>query len=153
MIEKEIPCAIIMEDDVEFHQRWHELAPRYWQATPKDFDVLYIGNQMDAPASGNIVIVPVYCTHAYIITLQGAKAFYDLCVKCPTGTRMMDCMINDSMRKSFETNGEHMPFTWYVWNASMFPDSNMYKRPDYWAIRNTGLVFQDAEFGSHVRPF
>jgi GR25 family glycosyltransferase involved in LPS biosynthesis len=47
IVDNSIPYAIIFEDDVEFHKDFATLAPTYWLNTPKDFDVLYMGSQID----------------------------------------------------------------------------------------------------------
>jgi hypothetical protein len=45
-----------------------------------------------------------------------------------------------------------LPFNWYVWNATMFPDVNALLSKD-WSKRNHGLVFQDVNLGTFVRPW
>jgi hypothetical protein len=63
-------------------------------------------------------------------------------------------MINDNMKKAFMTKGQYMPFTWYVWNATMFRDDNAMKGNNpQWTQRNQGLVFQDSQFDSDIRPW
>lgn len=151
MIAESIPYAVIFEDDVEFHKDWNELAPQYWDKTPKDFDILYFGSQLEMPVSGNIVVASVFCTHAYFLTLDGARKLYDLCVNEPRGTRTIDWMILDKMNEYFASKGQYKPFTWYVWNSYNFVDPKAYKCQK-WAKRNTGLVFQDADFGTFVHP-
>jgi GR25 family glycosyltransferase involved in LPS biosynthesis len=152
MIDKDAPYAIVFEDDIEFHKDWDALAPQFWENTPRDFDILYFGSQLDMPINGNVVVAPVFCTHAYLITLQGAKTLYDLCLNDPNGTRTIDCMIIDHMKRTFLSYGLHHPFVWYVWSAEGFPDSAACKLKG-WEKRNTGLVFQDADLGTFVRPW
>jgi GR25 family glycosyltransferase involved in LPS biosynthesis len=152
MIDNNIPVALVFEDDVEFHKDWATLAPAYWASTPRDFDVLYLGSQMDIPVSGHIVVSPVFCTHAYMLTLEGAKKLYHLCVNEPKGTRTIDCMLIDHMKQMYFTRGKYHAFQWYVWNGTLFPDEKAKKRED-WAKRNTGLVFQDSDLGTFVRPW
>lgn len=150
MFLNNIPFLVVFEDDVEFHHEWHNLSGQYWEHTPRDFDILYLGAQMDTFTEGNITVTPVFCTHAYIITLEGAKKLYDLCLKSPTGTYTIDCMLIDHMKATFATNGRHHPFKWYVWNGRMFPDPNKVKEGSKWASRNDGLVFQDYDLGTDV---
>jgi hypothetical protein len=142
-----------MEDDVEFHQHWHELAPQFWEITPKDFDILYLGCQFEHDVPDHVIASPVFCTHAYIITLQGAKKLYDVCVRDPFGTSTIDCMLIEHMRIAVNTDGRIMPFTWYAWNANMFHDPNKNKPGCMWSQRNHGLVFQDSDLGTFVRPW
>ena len=153
MIAQNIPYAVVFEDDVEFHNKWKILSEQYWQNTPKDFDILYMGGQIDIPMEGNIIVSPVFCTHAYLITLKGAKILYELCLKNPNGTYTTDCMIIDHMKATFASNGKHYPFKWYIWSGRMFPDPNTDKPNSKWALRNDGLVFQDSHLGTDVKEW
>jgi GR25 family glycosyltransferase involved in LPS biosynthesis len=152
MMDENIPYATVFEDDVEFHYMWNTLASAYYECTPKDFDILYLGSQLDADVPGHVSVAPVFCTHAYIITLQGAKKLYDLCLRNKKGTSTIDCMLIDHMKQTFISQGKHHPFVWYVWNGTSFYDPRATKSKD-WAKRNTGLVFQDVDFGTFVRPW
>lgn len=150
MIDQEIPIAIVFEDDVEFHQAWASLAPKYYEVTPKNFDILYFGSQMEMQTNANITRVPVFCTHAYMITLAGARKLYSLLLSDPRGVSTIDCMLIDHMNRAMM--GVPCPFEWYVWNARMFPDPRASLSKD-WVKRNHGLVFQDVELGTYVRPW
>lgn len=150
IIEQQIPMAIVFEDDVEFHQAWASLAPAYWKATPKAFDIMYLGSQMEMQTNANICRVPVFCTHAYMITMDGARRLYSLLLNDPRGVSTIDCMIIDHMNAAMM--GFAAPFEWYVWNARMFADPRASLSRD-WAKRNHGLVFQDVELGTYVRPW
>lgn len=151
IIDKKLPMAVVFEDDVCFHSVWHQLAPRYWDATPKEFDVLYIGSQIDWYIDGHIIKTPVFCTHAYVITLQGATLLYDTLLKDPAGVRTIDCMLIDHMKRHVFRKVT-CPFDWYVWNGMPFPEKDALADP-HWAKRNTGLVFQDVSLGTYVRPW
>lgn len=150
IIDNRIPVAMVFEDDVEFHQSWAALAPKYFEATPEPFDILYLGSQMEIDVNANITRVPVFCTHAYMITLEGARKLYSLLLSDPRGVSTIDCMLIDHMNRAMM--GIPSPFSWYVWNARMFPDPRASLSKD-WAKRNHGLVFQDVELGTFVRPW
>ena len=150
MIDQQIPAAIILEDDVDFHQSWSSLAPAYWDATPKDFDILYFGSQIEMQTHAHICCAPVFCTHAYMITLDGARKLYSLLLQDPRGVSTIDCMLIDHMNRTMM--GFPAAFTWYVWNARMFTDPRASVSKD-WAKRNHGLVFQDVDLGTFVRPW
>jgi len=152
IIDENIPFVTVFEDDVEFHCMWHTLSPAYYESTPKDFDILYLGSQLDMNVPGHVCVAPVFCTHAYIITLNGAKKLYDICLHNKKGTSTIDCMLIDEMKQAFFSQGKHYPFLWYVWNGTSFHDPKALKSKD-WAKRNTGLVFQDVDFGTFVRPW
>lgn len=151
IIDKNIPLAVVFEDDVCFHSQWDKLAPKYFENSPKDFDILYMGSQMDVMSSGHITRVPVFCTHAYIITRTAAEKLYNLLVKDPNGVRTIDCMLIDHMKRMMMGLCKEL-FVWYVWNGTMFLDVKASISKD-WAKRNTGLVFQDYDLGTYVRPW
>jgi GR25 family glycosyltransferase involved in LPS biosynthesis len=151
IIDNDIPFAVVFEDDVDFHEKWHELAKEYWKHTPRDFHVLYLGSQIHTMFPENIIVSPVYCTHAYMITLDGAKRLYELYTKSRFGVRTIDSFFTDHMKFAHSTGYVEVPFIWYVWNATMFPDKNASNSK--WAKRNHGLVFQDADLGTDVREW
>ena len=72
IIQNNIDIATIFEDDVHFHPNWSVLSERYYQHTPKNFDIIFIGNQIN-PKNPKISSSSTFCTHAYIVTLLGAK--------------------------------------------------------------------------------
>jgi GR25 family glycosyltransferase involved in LPS biosynthesis len=151
IIDQQIEQAVVLEDDIAFHKQWATLAPAYWRATPKDYDILYLGSQLDVIVQHQISVVPVFCTHAYVITLQGAKRIYSLLVEDPHGVRTIDCMLIDHMKRHCYLH-EPRTFTWYAWSGIKYPDPFALKDKD-WAKRNTGLVFQDPAMGTFVRPW
>ena len=151
MIDEHIAVATVFEDDVCFHSHWATLGRRYLDATPKDYDVLYLGSQIDHMVDGHIIQTPVFCTHAYVITNKGARLLYDLLIRDPNGVRTIDCMLIDHMKRHvFQMI--RCPFVWYVWNGLKFLDKQALTDP-HWAKRNTGLVFQDVSLGTYVRPW
>lgn len=151
MIEKEIKMAVIFEDDVKFHPEFANLAPQYWQHTPRDFDVLYIGAQLDMYSSSHIARVPTFCTHAMIVTLEGAKKLYNFVIRNPYGVRTIDCMLKEEMEAMLR-NPARKTFQWYAWNGTHFPTEEA-KMDKGWTKRNMGLVFQDEKWGSLVREW
>jgi GR25 family glycosyltransferase involved in LPS biosynthesis len=141
IIEQKIPFTTIFEDDVLFHDEWHRIAPFYFEKTPTDYDILYLGSQFEAISNYHIDRVPVYCTHAYCITYEGAQKLYTLLMNSVIGVYTIDCMLLDLMKED--------AFNWYVWNGYKFYP-NKEKMSQLWAIRNSGLVYQDEVFGSDV---
>jgi GR25 family glycosyltransferase involved in LPS biosynthesis len=153
MIDQKIPYMVVMEDDVVFHKHWHVLAPIYYEVTAHNYDILYLGNYNEnnmllAP----ILITPVFCTHAYVLTLEGARKLYSLCLKRIDGTFTIDSMLVYYMRKAIAAQGAFYPFRWYVWNGQLFPDAKYTGDTTIISKRNTGLVFQDPELESDVLP-
>jgi GR25 family glycosyltransferase involved in LPS biosynthesis len=166
IIEKRIPYAVIFEDDVRFDDNWDVLAPALWLATPKDFDIMYMGSMMlgydfrqthhgtvadiryETPAylrtQPIVVRKPLFCTHAYIISYEGAKKLYDLCVHNPQGTWTIDNILMDYM-VYWNINNNEEAFRWYVWNATCFHHTPIEQKA------TDGLVFQDtATFETNV---
>ena len=141
IIEKEIPYTTIFEDDVLFHHDWNNLAPAYFKNTPNNYDILYLGAQFEAVSEFHIDKVPVYCTHAYVITFEGAKKLYNLILNNTDGVYTIDGMLLELMKKG--------AFNWYVWNGQTF-----YPSPDELnnrcSSRNNGLVYQDDAFVSDI---
>jgi GR25 family glycosyltransferase involved in LPS biosynthesis len=143
MIDNNIPYMTIFEDDILFHHLWDTLAPSYFKKTPTDYDILYIGSQIQGESKYHIDQVPVYCTHAYIITLEGAKKLYDLIINEPNGMYTIDGMLIDLMHAK--------RFKWYIWNGSFYPPEK--KMAEGWNIRNNGLVYQDENFGTDIMNY
>lgn len=148
VIEKGLPYAVVFEDDISFHKDWCKLALEYWDQSPKDFDILFMGSQLDnieeLSAKDCILQEPIYCTHAYVITFEGAKRLYNYLVGHRKGMFIIDCMLRYGMCM------HEKPFIWYAWNGMKFLDNNRGSNP-HWIIRNTGLVYQDEVFGSNIK--
>jgi GR25 family glycosyltransferase involved in LPS biosynthesis len=151
MIKENIERVTVFEDDVRFHSEWHNIVDRFIQNTPDDFDILYIGSQMDMHSPYAITVVPVYCTHAYVITLAGAKKILNLILNTTNGVYTIDCMLIKYMYEHMQ-NQKFQPFIWYVWNATMIPDKGKTDKPSV-DKRNCGLVFQDDQFESEVSKY
>lgn len=152
IIINNIEKAVVFEDDVFFHKDWDELAPEYWTASPQNFDILYLGSQIELRIHGDICQVPVYCTHAYVITKDGAQKLYNhlLSKKAfPKGICAIDSCLIETMWKT--VHGQKPSFTWYVWNGLQYPDPKASEDKE-WAKRNSGLVFQDPAWGTFVKP-
>ncbi len=142
---------VIFEDDVFFHCRWKELSPQLWEYSPKDFDLLYLGSQIEYPMEGgDIYPAPVFCTHAYIIKRSSISKIYDLIINDPKGVSTIDCMLINHMWDKL--SGKPEKFRWYVWSSERFPDPVAKENKD-WAKRNSGFVFQDYKFESDVRQW
>jgi len=149
IIDNGIEIANVFEDDVCFHNQWHELAHKYWEATPRDWDVLYMGSQIDYMMPSHILRTPVFCTHAYVITLEGARKCLSATLGDPDGVRTIDCMLIDAMKADL-MGVKPCPFNWYAWNGTLFADPAAFTK---WEKRNSGLVFQDIELGTYVREW
>lgn len=151
MIDNSVPAAIILEDDVVFHPQFNDLAPLYWEHTPRDFDILFLGAQLEKMVNAHIVRVPVFCTHAMIVTLDGARRLYNFVMQNKAGVRTIDCMLKEEMERML-INPAVRTFQWYAWNGTLFPAPEAIMAKG-WTKRNMGLVFQDEKWGSLVREW
>lgn len=148
-----VSYAIVFEDDVLVHPRWAELAPTYYAATPRDYDLVFAGSQMEMRSEYSIAQVPCFCTNAMAMPRDGARRVYEFLLGDPAGVRTIDCMLKDHQEAVVLSRGAVAArFNWYVWNATMFPAAEA-RMPKGWTKRNTGLIFQDGEYVSEVRPW
>jgi hypothetical protein len=86
----------------------------------------------------------VYCTHAMVLTLEGARQFYQSLHSRRDGVYTIDNMFHDmQLQKTF-------PVPFYIWNARMFPCDSAFMNKG-WSRRNHGLVFQDEKLGSYIK--
>jgi GR25 family glycosyltransferase involved in LPS biosynthesis len=147
MIDNKIPYMMVFEDDVLFHSKWHELCRLYFEHTPTDYDIVYIGNRNDHEKKAHIEKnVPVHCTHAMLLTYNGVKKLWDMLLNLSIGVYGIDGMIYGAtlgMKKSH-------PFTTYTWNVADFFPCDLRKMNVEWTHRNNGLVFQDEYFGTDL---
>jgi GR25 family glycosyltransferase involved in LPS biosynthesis len=138
IISNNIPICTIFEDDVCFHPNWQTLSSNYYNNTPKNFDIIFIGNQLDE-CKHNIKVPAIntcssFCTHAYIITLNGAKKLLTYLLNWDyntidvqkyvghplTGLFCIDIMIKNIQermnKKKLKKN-----INWYCWNGTRYP--------------------------------
>lgn len=84
-LESGEPYRLFFEDDAIGHLELpNGLGQRFWDTTPKDFDILYMGSMMNPndPSVANpntlVIQVPTYCLHAYILSRKGAERLFEL---------------------------------------------------------------------------
>jgi len=156
MINDNVPYRVFFEDDTLGHLDLpNGLGQKFWDATPKDFDILYLGNMMNVadPVLNSpealVVQCPTYCTHAYILTLKGAKRIWELITNMNEPLITLDiqlvkwqvakkinwqCWNGCWTQKSFPTFDEGLP-----WQA--FPDIIIPQK-------DTGLFWQNMRLGT-----
>lgn len=164
IVKKKIPIATIFEDDILFHNDWDTLAPKFYENTPKNFDIIYMGNQIDeCKFSNNVPRInkkSCFCMHGLIVSLKGAIKILKLILNwdyssdyaTKTMGRPADGLTNcDIILKSFQDrilNNEINKniLIWYCWNGTRNTcDYNKLPLVER-SVRNTGLVFQNTEF-------
>jgi GR25 family glycosyltransferase involved in LPS biosynthesis len=148
IVAQDLPYASVFEDDVVFHGHWSQLAPTAFDFTPQDYDLLFMGNMNVTPGPGLVRRTPVYCTHAYVITREGAQRLRSLLLDDPEGVGSIDIMLFRRQQQA-EENSVQCLFTWYVWNGTTFPCPRAADGVG-WSSKNTGFVFQDFALGSDV---
>jgi GR25 family glycosyltransferase involved in LPS biosynthesis len=165
IVQNKIPYASIFEDDILFHDEWNRLAPDFFKNTPKNFDIIYMGNQIDECKYNNdiprINKKSCFCMHAIIISLKGASKMLNLILNwdynAEYATKCMDRKADgitncDIILKNYQdriNKKELNPNTliWYCWNGTR--NSCQYNKlplDNNRTSRNTGLVFQNLDF-------
>lgn len=164
VVANKMPYATIFEDDILFHDEWNRLAKEFYNNTPKNFDIIYMGNQIDECIYPNdiprINKKSCFCMHAIIVSNKGAKKLLNLILKWDYNSdyatkcmgRKADGITNcDIILKNYQDrilNREINPNTliWYCWNGTRNP-CNYNKLPldNNRSCRNTGMVFQNME--------
>jgi len=159
MIDESIPFMTIFEDDCIGHTDLPKgLGQKFWDATPKDFDIVYLGNMMNPgdPALEDpkalVVKVPTYCLHAYILSLEGAKKIWGLAKAMNAagqplvmfdiqmvlwqveGKLNWQCWNGTSTQKSYPTFDEGLP--WQAFSDVITPQ------------KDTGLFWQNMRVGT-----
>lgn len=130
-----------LEDDVFFHSNWSNLWEIYWEATPKDFHLLYIGSHMLNPSNKDLVVqTPCINTHAIMYSRVGVEYVYDLLLKTYQSYNGEQHVLVDQVL--FEHEKSNPPMKWYAWNRMVSPDVDALSLFAY-RKNEHGLAFQD----------
>jgi hypothetical protein len=148
IIDQNLPFACVFEDDIFFHRHWTHLAPTFFNFTPTDYDLLFMGSRIVEFGTGLVQRVPVYCLHAYLIPLEGAMRMRSIMLDDPTGVGTIDIKISRHQFLEYDREGT-CPFNWYVWNGLTFPEQRALYHPTR-KLGNSGLVFQDHNSASNI---
>jgi GR25 family glycosyltransferase involved in LPS biosynthesis len=159
IIDNKIDIANVFEDDVIFHPEWNKLSQEYYNDTPKDFDILFIGNQIYNHTSQKINKEPCFCTHAYIITLDGAKKIYDMLLNYQLNIELNEFPLNISydgifvidiffyqIQKNINEKKINPIYKWYCWNGLYYECEHNKLPLKGEKEKNSGLVFQSSDF-------
>lgn len=141
IISNKIPYTNIFEDDIMFHESW-SLADFYIKNTPKDFDLIFIGSKVMFKPENFITVNPCYCTHAYVLSYNGALKLKNYFMKTPIFT--VDCKLYLLMQKINECHDNHY-IKWYVWNTNDFNEELLLT-----STSNNGLILQDDKIKSEI---
>jgi GR25 family glycosyltransferase involved in LPS biosynthesis len=115
MIDDGVPYRVFFEDDAIPHLELGKgLGDTFWNATPKDFDILYMGNMMGsnhpdlADPNALVVRVPTYCLHAYVLSRKGALKMFEL-------AKGLIMNMLDIQLVQWQIAGK---LDWYCWNGT-----------------------------------
>jgi hypothetical protein len=167
----------IFEDDLHFPSFWPSHSQAFFEATPPDWMLLFMGSQIEfqhlprmnaarvlakcrrmIPSfptfprprrlACDILQLPVFCSHAYSLSRAGCLALYDWLTR-QEHRYAYDFMLYDGMRGHRRV--QPLPLTWYAWNSMrLFPQAEERGRTINWIRRNTGMVFQAEDHGSDI---
>lgn len=159
MLDDGVPYRVFFEDDALGHLDLpNGLGQKFWDATPKDFDILYLGNMMNrnhpdvADPTKLVVRVPSYCLHAYILTRRGAEKMLALAAEMNAQGAPLNML--DVQLFQWQVSGA---IKWYCWNGTWtqksFPtfDEGLPWQafPDViTAQKDTGLFWQNMRVGT-----
>jgi hypothetical protein len=139
----------VAEDDMLLHSDFSHLFPLYWSQTPKDFDIVLVGNQMNASVSSSLVVSnPSFCLHAYIISKKGAKKLlkaYASIAKNDMKRHVIDIFLISVMDRRLRVRPS---LIYYCYNGKPFPD---FKNKDsIFKVRDSGICFQNYTLQSTI---
>jgi hypothetical protein len=143
------PFACVFEDDLLLHEDWAALAPLYYAATAKDFDILFMGARIVNPTDDPVQRAATFNLNAYLITRAGAGLLLSEILGNPSGVSTIDVMVNRIECQPLAAETDSPLLSWYVWSGSRCPDPRAADAP-WFSNRNMGLVFQDWSTGSEV---
>ena len=135
IIEQHLAMVHIFEDDVVFHREWFSLHDHYWNNTPQDYHLLYMGGLVGfVRPIGDIIQCSTACLHAYTITFEGAQRLVNLMVNRPAGFCTIDLMLCEFFNKNQIIS--------YTWNCESHLDPLSLVNVSQFE-EMVGLVFQD----------
>lgn len=146
LAHSDMDYLFVAEDDMLPHSDFADIFPRYWKLTPKPFDIVFVGNQMKCKSLRTFVLPkPSSCTHAYIISKEGARKLLDLYRLIPKDAvkrHVIDIFMFKLMNKKL--------INYYCYNGSLFKDLKNLENGNVFLGRDTGICFQNKKLGSSI---
>lgn len=120
MLEDAVPYRIFFEDDTLGHLDLPKgLGQTLWDKTPKDFDIIYMGNMMGPIDSKELVVQhPTYCLHAYILSRKGAEKLWSLAREMNNTGQVLNMLDIQLVQWQVEKK-----LIWYCWNGTCIQKS------------------------------
>lgn len=149
IVDQKLPYGLIFEDDALPHPEIQKLGPIWYDQTPNDSDVVFLGNQMNPDdlriydSRNKIIKSPCFCLHAYIITYKGAQRFLELLESCPL----------DAIDKCIVHWQQANLFVWVCWNATFLPRPYPVFDPNIQASQNEPLIVYKRDNGLFYQDF
>lgn len=141
----------VAEDDMLPHSDFEFLFPFYWQNTPKDFDIVMVGNQMNVSEQDSFIVSePCFCMHGYIISREGAKKLlnaYKTINRNDENMHIIDVFLINIMSNRFFIQ---QPLIYYCYNGTAFKDRENIRNKNIFSGRDTGICFQHKYLGSTI---
>jgi GR25 family glycosyltransferase involved in LPS biosynthesis len=162
MVEESIPFLTIFEDDCLPHKELGKgLGQTFWNATPKDFDIVYLGNAMNPndPLLKDphtfVVPVPSFSLHSYILSLEGAKKILSFLKEFNSNINPLETLQDHFIQ--WQKNKSINLYCWNgTWQQKSYPtyDGGLPWRAFQDIItpqKDTGLIWTNIRLGSTVR--
>jgi len=154
VVDEGLPFLIIFEDDALPEANFKNIARQWYDETPKTFDFMFMGSgwhdheENKAYYGQRIISYPCFCTHAYVITNEGAKKALRLAniTSQKNGVDKGDCEMIVWMRQN--------NINYYVWNnrgVHMISYPTADKHTDsVIKARDNGLIYQNYKLGTTI---
>lgn len=131
--------TLILEDDVNFHPNFVKLFNKYWKKVPREAKIVFPGFCADSSVEQTqdaVIQKGVMCTHAYIISWQGAQYLLDNLLP-------MSEPIDISIVEHFRERGGS-----FIFNGNIIVDGirpNDYKESNGRRCMFNGIIYQNHE--------
>ncbi len=135
----------VAEDDMIPHSDFNRLFPLYWNETPKSFDIILVGSKIPHITDQDPMIFKSlgWCTHAYIISKQGAKTLLGLFENGPKNEDS-DYVIDIFLAKLMGDD----KISYFSYNGKKFLDEK--NRDGIYQDRDSGICFQNRRLGTTI---
>ncbi len=155
IVDQKLPYGLIFEDDALPHPEIQKLGPIWYNQTPRNVDMIFLGNQMNPDdyriydSNQKVIQSPCFCLHAYIITYDGAQRLLTLLESCPI----------DAIDKCIVSWQQKALFSWVCWNGTFLPRpypvfhpsiQHSQEEPLIVYKRDNGLIYQDFWLGNTI---
>ncbi len=158
IIDRKYPYALILEDDIQFHPGFLEKGEYMYNATPKDFDMVYLGCQTEFRPCYDVGQGQVYGGWAILYSLEGVKKVYNYLID-----RLHKGVLNCFDMELYWLQGDALKdgsLRFWIWSTRHYdyaetnPDNwghgfwDNTKDPFGWEWKWDGIIFPDPNLPS-----